>query len=161
MMLLAPEEYWESIYIIPPIACSIIFSVMYSFFTIPEFFYDANKFSMIASGFAAIFNLVSNYIFIGLYGYLAAGFTTMGCHMIMAILHYCYAKRVMNRNGVEFFSKKFIILVYAAVIIVIPVFCVLYDYPYIRYGLALLFVIGLFVYRDSIFNSLKTITNKK
>lgn len=157
MMLLAPAEYWESIYVIPPIACSIIFSVMYSFFTIPEFFYDANKFSMFASGLAAIFNLVSNFVFISMFGYLAAGFTTMGCHMIMAICHYIYAKKVMKKQGVDFFDKKHIALVYVLVICIIPITCFLYDYPYLRYGLALLSMIGLVLFRQTIVENFKKI----
>lgn len=143
LSILAPSEYMESVYIIPPIAASIIFSIMYSLFAIPEFYYDANKFSMIISGVAAVFNLISNFVFISLLGYLAAGFTTLACHMIIAGGHFLYARRLLRKYNTGFFDERFIIFIYIGVIVSVPVLCILYDYMILRYVLAIsLLVIG-------------------
>ena len=90
MKVFSTAAYYEAIYIIPPISASIIFTTMYSFFSIPEYYYDANKFSMVASIIAAVANIITNYIFIKLFGYLAAGFTTLFCNILMALGHYVY-----------------------------------------------------------------------
>lgn len=158
MVVLAPSAYMEAVYIIPPIAASIIFSVMYSLFTIPEFYYDANKFSMIASGAAAIFNLISNFVCINLFGYLSAGFTTLGCHMIIAGGHFLYARHVLRQRNMDFFNVRFVLYVYLGVILIIPVLCVLYDYIVLRYSLAFILTAGAVLKKDEIialFKSMK------
>ena len=64
MKVLAAESYQEAIYIIPSVAASTFFTLMYTWFSNVEFYYDANKFTMVMSCAGALANIVLNYIFI-------------------------------------------------------------------------------------------------
>lgn len=90
----APSEYYEAIWVIPPVAMSVYFMYCYDLFAKFAFYYEKTKFIMIASVVGAILNIVLNYIFIKLFGYVAAGYTTLGCYIIYSICHYIFMKRV-------------------------------------------------------------------
>lgn len=161
MKIFAAKEYYEAIYIIPPISASIIFSTMYSFFSIPEYYYDANKFSMVASLTSAIINIVTNYIFINLFGYLAAGFTTLFCNIIMAIGHYIYARYVMEKRGLEdFFPISQVIFITLLTISFVIIMCLLYKFIIVRYIIVAICVIIVFLFRERFFELYKMIREK-
>ena len=58
--ILAPNEYFEAIWVIPPLATSVFFIFLYTLFANIEFYYEENKFIMIASIIAAILNIILN-----------------------------------------------------------------------------------------------------
>lgn len=90
----APSEYYDAIWIIPPVAMSSYFMFSYTFFAVFEFYYEKTKLIAVATMVGAIFKLILNYIFINIYGYYAAGYTTLLCFMIYSMLHYCFMKRI-------------------------------------------------------------------
>lgn len=157
MKIFAPSQYYEAIYIVPPIAASIIFQTMYSFFSIPEYYHDANKFSMIASMMAAFVNVITNFIFINLFGYLAAGFTTLFCNFLMAIGHYIYGKKVMKKKEMSYFEWKEIIALSLLVIISSILLCLLYRLAIIRYLFALILFLLIFLKKEKIYIIIKNI----
>ncbi len=61
---------------------SVFFMFLYPLFANIEFYYEKTKFVMVASCSGALLNILLNYIFIGLYGYYAAGYTTLICYMV-------------------------------------------------------------------------------
>ena len=67
--IFAPSSYYDAIWIIPPIAMSVYFMFMYSFFAVFEFYYEKTNYIMFATSFGAIVNIILNYIFISLFGY--------------------------------------------------------------------------------------------
>ena len=156
MMLLAPKEYAEAVYVIPPVASSVIFLMMYSFFSIPEFYYDANKFSSVASSVAALLNIGLNYICIRLFGYIAAGYTTLFCYVTLSLGHYAYARYVLNKNGQSFFNALHITLLTLFVAVLAVGSSLLYSHPIIRYTLVLIAVIIAAINKKKIIHFLKT-----
>ncbi len=101
MKILATEEYYEAIWIIPPVAMSSLFIMMYSFFTNVEFYFGKNKFIMVASVMTATLNILLNWYFIRLYGYIAAGYTTMFCYFIYSLAQYISMLYVCKKEGIE------------------------------------------------------------
>lgn len=83
--IFAPPTYYDAIYVIPPVAMSGYFMYMYDLFAKFAFYYEKTKFVMIASVTGAILNIILNFIFIRLFGYRAAGYTTLACYMIYSI----------------------------------------------------------------------------
>lgn len=161
MKIFAAKDYYEAIYIIPPISASIIFSTMYSFFSIPEYYHDANKFSMVASIIAAIINIITNYIFINMFGYLAAGFTTLFCNIIMAIGHYMYARYIMEKKNAEaFFDIRQVIFITLLTVIVVIIMSLLYNLFLIRYILVIASCILLIIFRKKFIDLYRTIKAK-
>ena len=161
MRIIAPPRYHEAIYIVPPISASIVFHTMYSFFSIPEYYHDANKFSMFASMVAALANVITNYIFIKKYGYLAAGFTTLFCNFLMAICHYIYARWIMKKKNMDYFDVKEVAFLSIITISSAIIMCFLYKYIILRYTLAILLVTILIVKKDDIIKLVKKFRNSE
>ena len=131
-MLIAPElikifatdDYLDAIYVIPPVAMSIYFIFLYVVFANVEFYFEKTIFATIVSGIAAVMNIGMNYIFLKKYGYYAAGYTTLICYMLFALLHYWNYKRILKRepylNGI-FDIRHVLLISFSLVIIIITI----------------------------------------
>jgi len=152
VILFAPREYYEAIWIIPPVAMSVYFMFAYDLFAKFAFYYEKTKMIMLASVLAAILNLFLNYAFIHFFGYLAAGYTSLVCFMIYAIAHYCFMEKVCRDNcaGEYPYETRRIVLITVLFLIVGFTFMTTYNYPQIRYGIVGLLLIVIIVLRKRI-----------
>lgn len=91
--ILGTEEYLQAMWIIPPVMLSCFFTMVYSLFANIEFYYEKSIYVMTASVIAAIANIILNAIFIPIYGYIAAGYTTLVCYILLALIHYLFMKK--------------------------------------------------------------------
>ena len=142
-MLLAPElirvfattEYLDAVFIIPPVAMSVFFIFLYVVYSNVEFYYEKTVFATVVSVVAALCNIILNYIFIPIWGYYAAGFTTLLCYMLFAVLHYMNYKKIVQ-NHIELsdlYDNRFILIICIIGILLIPACLILYEYNIIRY----------------------------
>ena len=123
IILLAPEvvsilgtsEYLHAIYVIPPVIAGIFFQVQYYMYANILYYYKKPKYVMFASVTATISNLVLNYIFIQKYGFIAAGYTTLVCYLIMAVIDYFAMKKVVGSSVYD--MKKVVLFSVIAVVI--------------------------------------------
>ena len=163
MRILAPEEYYEGVYCITPVALGLVFSFMYTTWANVEFFFNLNKFTMYVSVIGALSNVVLNYIFIKIYGYVAAAYTTLFCYALFALGHFIYISvslRKKHNISKIFESKRLIIL--SASIVLLGLFVIqLYDNYMLRYGfVAILAIVGV-IKRKSIINVISNIKKTK
>lgn len=134
--VLAPMEYYEGVYVIPPVACSMFFILLFNMFAPVEHFSLKTKFLGGASIVAAIANIVLNYVFIRSCGYLAAGYTTLACYILYAFAHWCYMKKSCKQiMGNNIFNDKVILLLSLGVVIISLLSTFFYQYPIVRYCL--------------------------
>lgn len=101
IFLLGGKEYLEAVYIIPPVAMSVLFITIYSFFGNIEFYFEKTKLVMIASCIVAVLNLILNKIFIPILGFVAAGYTTLICYIIYGLLHYIFMVKICENNKIK------------------------------------------------------------
>lgn len=130
MTILAPEEYSAGIYVIPPVTAGVFFTAMYSVYMRVELFYKQSGFATVATSIAALVNIFLNYIFIRLFGAVAAGYTTMISYALLAVLHYFNIKR--KHYDTAFDNKKFLIMS----ILVVAATCLIsftYSLSVVRY----------------------------
>lgn len=113
VMLFAPSEYYDAIWIIPPVAMSSFFVFLYDLFAKFEFYFEKTKFIMAASVFGAILNVILNYLFINIFGYMAAGYTTLICMIVYSIGHYCFMRIICNKylDGIKVYNSKLIFMI--------------------------------------------------
>lgn len=133
--LFATEEYYDAIWVMPPVATSVFFMFLYPLFANVEFYYEKTKFVMVASCSGAFLNIVLNYIFIKQYGYYAAGYTTLVCYMVFSFAHYFAYKRIVS-NELELeniYDIRFMMLLSGAVLIMMGLMLVGYFNSWIRY----------------------------
>ncbi len=100
--IIAPAEYGEAVYVIPPVAASCFFIFLYSLFGNIEFYYQKKSYIAIASIVGAALNIVLNLLLIPFFGYIAAAYTTLVCYIGFSLAHYLFSKRIsMSELGVE------------------------------------------------------------
>ena len=146
------EKYLEAIYVIPPIAASVFFIFLYTLFSNIEFYFQKTRFIALATGISAIVNLILNFIFIKIYGYYAAGYTTLVCYICLAVLHYIFYRKVLKEENMKnnVYDMKMICLMSFIVIIGMTVFAVTYRYIFIRYAILASILIITLIFRNKI-----------
>ena len=135
--LFAPVSYRQAIWAIPPIAMSVYFMFCYDLFAKFAFYYEKTKLIMYASMVGAAINVVLNYIFINIFGYVAAGYTTLLCYIIYSVAHYSLMNRICRgkSNGIKPYNTKKILFITAFFVATGFLFLYTYNYPLLRYGL--------------------------
>ncbi len=148
----APESYYDAIWIIPPVAMSVFFVFLYSLFADFEFYFEKTGFMATASITGALTNVVLNFIFIKIFGYYAAGYTTLICYMMFAAGHFYFMNKICreNLNNTKVYSAK-ILLMISGIFLVFG-FGLLFTYTniYLRYGLIVTGAVMSFIKRDAI-----------
>lgn len=159
MAVLGDERYSEGMWVIAPIATSIFFRFVYGLYGCIEFYYEENYFIMVASSICALVNIISNYYFIKLFGYLAAGYTTLGCYILYAFSHYVFSQKVLHKHSKidVLFNNKLILGISIVVVIISTMMMALYPYRILRFVLVLIMLIISFVFRKKLKERIKTI----
>ena len=135
----APKEYYEAIYVIPPVAMSVFFMFLYAFFAVFEFYCEKTIYVMISTLTGAVTNIILNFIFIKTFGYRAAGYTTLACYAIYVGMHYSFMKKVCAQELKipNPYNIRTICLITFIFLAIGFIFLATYDFPMVRYGLIL------------------------
>ncbi len=112
MILLAPEvinilggaKYAESVYLIAPVMLGYGFKFTYSLYIDVEQFEKKTVIASIGTLISAGFNFVTNLIFIPMFGYQAAAYTTLVSFMLLLLVHYLVSSRL---KLVHMYDNKF------------------------------------------------------
>lgn len=148
--IFAPVEYQEAIWIIPSVALSVFFMFLYTFFATFEFYYEKTNYIAFATVIGAILNIVLNYIFINIFGYMAAGYTTLFSYILFAVMHYYFMSKICKQylKGVHPYNLKLIIGISCLSLIIGFGFMITYNNIVLRYSVILvLLVIGIVMRR--------------
>lgn len=163
LLFFAPEEYYDAIWIIPPVAMSVFFQFAYSFFACFEFYYEKTIFITVATIISAIANLGLNYICINAFGYMAAGYTTLICYMIQFVCHYTMMRKVCNLylNGVVVYKPSIMLAMIGLLFIIGFSIMPLYNFRLIRYSVLLVFLLVIFIKRKMLISFIRTILQNR
>lgn len=156
MMVMAPKEYYNGIIVIPPVAASVYFIFLYNLICNVEFYYDKNIFATIISIISAILNVLLNYIFIQKYGYIAAGYTTLICYILVASFHLFYANIISYKNsGIKVYNSKVISFYSFLIVIFSIIISLFYHNIIIRYLFVIIILLLFLIKKNSILNKIK------
>lgn len=142
IIILGGKKYIEAIYVLPPLITGCLFQFAYTMYVQMEFYEKKMKTVAIGTAIAAVINIILNYILIPIFGYVAAGYTTMIGYGVLFIIHYITIYRYGYKN---IFDRRIIFSVLIIAIVVTPLVEVLYSYNLVRYvlgGIYLLLIIG-------------------
>lgn len=128
--ILASSDYYEGVFIIPSVTAGVFFQALYAMYMRLEYFSKETKATMVCSITAAVINILLNYVFIKLFGYIAAGYTTLFCYILLFLFHMLYCSRIGMKN---IYNNRFIIIASVVMVILSIVVLVLYQMPIIRY----------------------------
>lgn len=163
IFIMAPEQYHEAIYVIPPVAASSFFTFMYNLFSIVGLYFEKSNKIMIASVSGALLNLGLNYVCIQWFGYIAAAYTTLFCYMFFSFAHYLIMRGVCKKqlDNVKVYDIRFILLMSAVVVAFSIIFTLTYHLIFVRYGIILAVLVIMIIKRKTFISTFKDIKNSK
>lgn len=159
----APPEYHDAIWVIPPVAMSVYFTFTYGFFASFEFYFEKTGYIAASTVAGAALNIILNYIFIGIFGYYAAGYTTLVCYIVYAACHYLAMKKICREKlgGKKVYSLKKLIAISGAFMALGFAVQLTYFNIWVRYGAIVVFAGVLFIKRKWIIETVRQILSAK
>lgn len=160
--LVAPNSYRDAIWAMPPVCSAVYFMYLFNMFANIEYYFEETKYVAVASILAALANIGLNWIFIPLYGYIAAGYTTLFCYVLLAISHFWCMKIICKKHNFSerVYDYKSILAISIGLLVLLLLMMTVYRNVIIRYGV--LFVICLLgvAYRKKIKTVINIMTKK-
>ena len=133
MWILGGEKYAGVEYILPPIMLGYGLKFAYTGYVNIEQYNKKTGAVSVGTLLAAAFNIVTNLIFLPIFGYAAAAYTTMTGFMMLLILHYLISRKY---GFTQMYDNRFTFLLMIAMIIIGLLMMALYPYLPIRWILA-------------------------
>ena len=162
--VLAPKEYADAVYVIPPVAASSYFTFLYNMFSIVGFYYEKTKRIMFVSIFGAVLNLILNFFLIPKFGYVAAAYTTLASYLFFALFHYLNMRSIAKKNNNSelrhIYDMRFIVFLSLLVIIDTIVFAFIYRWIVVRYIIIASLIIYIFIRRKYYINLFKDLKKR-
>ena len=145
IMLLTPElllimggrSYLEARYVMPPVAMGCVCQFLYTLYVNVEQYKKKTTGMAIVSVLAAGMNYGLNAIFIPMYGYNAAAYTTLAGYLFLLIAHMLLVRKL--KLG-DVYDNKFVLLIVGVMMVLTLGVNFIYDYALIRY-----IIIGIYV----------------
>lgn len=133
--ILGGKEYATAMWVIPPVCMSVLFIMMYSLIATITFYYEKTGIIMIASCVVAGINLILNFICIQIFGFVAAGYTTLISYIIYFFIHYRIMVKTCKENIIQNpFVAKYILIISLTFVALSLISNVLYVNNGIRYA---------------------------
>ena len=157
--LLGTSDYAVAVYVIPVVTLGVFYTFIYDLYASIEFYYGATQFVMVASMIGAVLNIVLNWFFIPIYGFIAASYTTLVCYLLFMVMHYLFSRRVLREQGilVSVYDNRTVFFICGAVSVIGLGIMATYNAPAVRIVLIVLILAVCVVKRNSILSTLKEI----
>lgn len=114
--IMAGKQYAAAINVVAPVAMSLLLLFYSQLFINVEFYYEEKKMLVYASIGAAVLNIVLNYALIPIFGFVAAGYTTLASYIIFALSNYYAMYAVLKKRNLpnNMYDYKMLILLFVA-----------------------------------------------
>ena len=157
IQILTTDEYFSAVYIIPPIATGIYLTCIYNIFANVILFHKKSVGVMVATVIASIINIVLNAIFIPMFGYVAASYTTLIAFVVLSVFQGIVMKIVHKE---KLYDMKLIILITCVVVLICLSFNLVYNSIIIRYSMIIILFVVMFIFRKKLIKIFKKIKSR-
>ncbi|WP_155250199.1 lipopolysaccharide biosynthesis protein [Ruminococcus flavefaciens] len=154
ILIMGGKKYHEAIWIIPPVAISLLLLFYAQLFINVQFYYEKKKSLVYASVGAAIANIILNAVLIPTVSYIAAGYTTMISYILFAVMNYYTMKKVAKEKGfsLKALDIKMLCVIFIGFCSICFLVMTLYKLMIIRYIVILVaLIIGIIKRKDLMF----------
>ena len=156
--IMAGKDYASGVWAVPPVAISILLLFYTQLFDRILFFYE-KKYLLVVGGIApCILNLVLNYCFIPIFGFVAAAYTTLASYVLFVVINYFTSMKVLRDNQLDnksMYSIKGLIFLFLALCVMTAIAMLLYNYIYIRMAIIIAILMIIVINKNSIMVMLK------
>ena len=152
VLIFGGKKYIESATVIVPICIGIFFNYLFQLFARLQEYYERKLTVVIPSILCAVLNLILNYIFINIFGYQAAAYTTFFCYLFFCFVHYLFYKKVCKEllGGIQIYDIKFILVL--SIVVILGGFAIMAvnSILWLKYSLICIVIVMAVVKRDII-----------
>lgn len=159
ILIMAGKKYEAAIYVVAPVAMSLLILFYCQLFINVEFYYEEKKMLVYGSVGAAILNIVLNYFLIPLFGFVAAGYTTLASYIVFALSNYYTMRLVLKKRNLpdNMYDYKALLWLFIVFMIVGFVGVALYGNLIVRIIVALFVLVLMILNRNKFIVALKRI----
>lgn len=160
--IMAGKQYTAAIYVVAPVSMSLLLLFYSQLFINVEFYYEEKKMLVYASIGAAVLNIVLNYILIPVFGFVAAGYTTLVSYIVFALSNYYAMKKVLKNRYLpdNMYDYKCLILIFVAFMLSGFLGVALYSWIIPRVLITILVLFLVILYRNKFLDAIKMIKKK-
>ena len=157
--ILGGKKYAHSVACVPPVVLGVVCQYIYTHYVNIELHLKKTIYVSAGTVFAAALNIGLNAIFIPIYGFVAAAYTTLASYFALMIVHFLITRKVFK---VKLYSDLFMFGALAVTAGITAVLMMTYDHRIIRYALVLAgFVSFLFCFKEYIGNWILKVKSKR
>lgn len=160
--VMAGGKYMSAVYVVAPVAMSLLLLFYSQLFINVEFYYEEKKMLVWASIGAAIVNIVLNALLIPIFGFVAAGYTTLVSYLIFAFSNNVAMKKVLMKRGMidNLYDYKSLLLLLFGFMISGFVGVALYNFLLVRIILVGVIVICVVINKNRILALISTVKSR-
>lgn len=114
ILIMAGNQYTSAIYVVAPVAMSLLLLFYCQLFINVEFYYEEKKMLVYGSIGAAVLNIVLNYILIPMFGLVAAGYTTLVSYIVFALSNYFTMRHCLKNKNIldNLYNYKWLVILF-------------------------------------------------
>lgn len=161
--VMAGSDYAEAMWVVPPVAMSILLLFYAQLFINVEFFYEEKTLLVWGSIGSALLNIVLNWLLIPVFGYVAAGYTTLVSYIAFAAANYFTMKVIFKRRGItgDYFNIPVLVVIFLVFAALSFAAMALYNLPLIRYIIIGAVLLALVIFRKHVTKFVKSVLVRK
>jgi len=135
MMILGGKRYMSAVWVVPPVAISLLLLFISQMFINVEFYYEEKKLLVFGTVLAAVLNLALNALLIPIFGFVAAAYTTLASYLCFAGMNYLTYKKTLEKHEVpnDLYNMKYVLLILGVFTALTFMIMPLYNFMIIRY----------------------------
>lgn len=142
LKIMGGESYLSAMYVMPPVMLGCFFQYVYTMYVNIEQFKKKTVGMAIASVSAAALNIILNFIFIPVYGYIAAAYTTMLSYAFLLVFHYFLVRKM--GLAILYNTKNIFYIIFGEVVVVLFI-NLLYINDTARYLVIIIYIVILII----------------
>lgn len=159
ILIMAGEPYREAMWVVPPVAMSLLLLFYAQLFINVEFYYEEKTMLVWGSVGAALLNVVLNALLIPVFGFVAAGYTTLASYVVFALANYGVLKIIARRRDIriDYFDVKALLLILGVFAALSFLALSLYELIVIRYTIVAAVLLGLIIFHKKVIAFVKAV----
>ena len=160
--IMAGKQYTAAIYVVAPVAMSLLLLFYSQLFINVEFYYAEKKMLVLASIGAAVLNIILNYVLIPVFGFVAAGYTTLISYIVFAISNYYAMRKVLSKRNLSdnMYDYKWLILIFVTFMVIGFLGVALYSWIIPRILITILIFVLVILNRSKFLDTITVIRKK-
>ena len=158
IFILGGRNYDTGKYVAIPMIIDAFVLFLYSIIVQSEYYKKKTTYIMLGTLIATVINLVTNYMFIKYYGFIAAAYTTLFSYVCYLVLHVVISYKVIGFFVLKLKQMLFDLVIVSVAAVVDLIFI---ESTIIRWGICLLMVAGVFYWLNRQIDIVKLLKGRK